>query len=141
LGVAVRLAATERQAEAVRIGALRDALAMELTESVPDLRVTAEAAPRAPHVLNLLVAGADSEALLMHLDLAGVAASSGSACTTGALEPSHVLTGMGLPREVAVGAIRLSLGRETVAADVARVAEVLPKVVEKVRKLGVVLGR
>ncbi len=141
LGVAVRLAQRERAAEAARIGALRDELARQLAASVPDLQVTAASAPRAPHVLSVRISGADSEALLMHLDLAGVAASSGSACTTGTVEPSHVLTAMGLPREEAVSAIRLSLGRETDAADIARAAEVLPKVAEKVRKLGAVLGR
>jgi cysteine desulfurase len=141
LGVAVRLAQREQAAEAGRIGALRDELATRLAHSIPDLQVTAASAPRAPHVLGVRIAGTDSEALLMHLDLAGVAASSGSACTTGTVEPSHVLTAMGLSREEAIGAIRLSLGRETEAADIARVAEVLPRVVEKVRKLGVVLGK
>jgi cysteine desulfurase len=92
-------------------------------------------------VLNLSVAGADSEALLMHLDLAGVAASGGSACSTGAIEPSHVLVAMGVPRELALGAIRFSLGRESTMADVERVAEVLPGVVAKVRRLAGVLGR
>lgn len=141
LAVAVRLAERERVAEAIRLAALRDDLARRLLAAVPDLQVTAEAAPRAPHVLNVRIAGADSEALLMHLDLAGVAASSGSACTTGTVEPSHVLSAMGVPREDAIGAIRFSLGRETGAADIARASAVLPAVVEKVRKLGAVLGR
>ena len=77
----------------------------------------------------------------MHLDLAGVAASSGSACSTGAVEPSHVLIAMGVPRELALGAIRFSFGRESTTADVDRVAEVMPEVVAKVRKLAGVLGR
>jgi len=77
----------------------------------------------------------------MHLDLAGVACSSGSACSTGAIEPSHVLVAMGVPRELALGAIRLSLGRDTTTGDVARAAEVMPGVVAKVRKLAGVLGR
>ena len=76
----------------------------------------------------------------MHLDLTGVAASSGSACTTGAVEPSHVLVAMGLPRELALGAIRFSLGRES-TMDVDRVVEVMPSVAAKVRKLAGVLGR
>src|SRR5687768_18271598 len=75
------------------------------------------------------------------LDLAGVAASGGSACSTGAMEPSHVLSAMGVPRALALGSIRLSLGHETRAEDLDRVVEVFPKVVEKVRKLSVVLGR
>jgi cysteine desulfurase len=77
----------------------------------------------------------------MHLDLAGVAAGSGSACTTGTVEPSHVLAAMGIPRELAIGAVRFSLGRETTEADVDRVAAVVPAVVAKVRQLAGVLGR
>jgi cysteine desulfurase len=141
LGRAAALAAAEQPAEAERLGALRDELASRLREAVPDLVVNGEGAERAPHVLNVAVAGADSEALLMHLDLAGVAVSSGSACSTGAVEPSHVLVAMGVPRELALGAIRFSLGHESGPGDVARVAEVMPAVVAKVRKLAGVLGR
>jgi cysteine desulfurase len=141
LGRAATLAATEQPAESVRLGALRDELASRLRAAVPDLVVNGAGAERAPHVLNIAVPGADSEALLMHLDLAGVAASGGSACSTGAVEPSHVLLAMGLPRELALGAIRLSLGHGSSAADVARVTEAMPAVVAKVRKLAGVLGR
>jgi cysteine desulfurase len=141
MGRAVALAAAEQAREAERLGALRDALAERLLAAVPDVQVNGIGAERAPHVLNVSVAGADSEALLMHLDLAGVAASGGSACSTGAVEPSHVLVAMGLPRELALGAIRFSLGRESTMADVERVVEVMPAVVAKVRKLAGVLGR
>lgn len=141
LGRAATLAATEQAAEAARLSALRDALIDRLRAVVADVVVHGEAAPRAPHVLNVGIPGADSEALLMHLDLAGVAASGGSACSTGAMEPSHVLAAMGVPRALALGSIRLSLGHETRPADIERVAEVFPKVVEKVRRLSVVLGR
>ena len=141
LGRAAALAAAEQSAESARLAALRDALIERLRAVVPDLVVHGLAAPRAPHVLNLGIPGTDSEALLMHLDLAGVAASGGSACSTGAMEPSHVLTAMGIPRALALGSIRLSLGHETRAEDLDRAVEVFPKVVEKVRKLSVVLGR
>ena len=141
LGRAVALAAEEQAHEAGRLAALRDTLAERLAAAVSDVHVNGREGERAPHVLNLSVAGADSEALLMHLDLAGIAASSGSACTTGAVEPSHVLVAMGVPRELALGAIRFSLGRESTAADVDRVVEVMPTVVAKVRKLAGVLGR
>ncbi|MHB1328961.1 MAG: aminotransferase class V-fold PLP-dependent enzyme, partial [Gemmatimonadales bacterium] len=100
-----------------------------------------EGAPRAPHVLSLAVPGAEAEALLMHLDLAGIAVSGGSACSTGAVEPSHVLVAMGVPRQLALGAIRISLGHETREADIAQVVAVFPGIVEKVRKLASVLGR
>jgi cysteine desulfurase len=141
LGRAAALAAAEQPQEAERLRVLRDDLAARLTAAVPDLVVNAEHARRAPHVLSVAVPGADSEALLMHLDLAGVAVSSGSACSTGAVEPSHVLVAMGVPRELALGAIRLSLGHGSTAEDVARAVEVMPAVVAKVRRLAGVLGR
>ena len=141
LGRAALLAAREQPEEAPRLRALRARLAERLRAAVADLTVNGDDGDTAPHVLNVAVAGADSEALLMHLDLAGVAASSGSACSTGAVEPSHVLVAMGVPRELALGAIRFSLGRESTDEDVDRVAEVMPAVVAKVRQLAGVLGR
>jgi cysteine desulfurase len=141
LGRAARLAAEEQPAAAARLGRLREALLVRLRELVPDLVLHGEAAPRAPHIVNLGIPGTDSEALLMHLDLAGVAVSTGSACSTGAVEPSHVLTAMGVPRPIALGSIRISMGHETTSSDLDRLCEVLPGVVEKVRKLSVVLGR
>jgi cysteine desulfurase len=141
LGRAALLAAREQPEEAPRLRALRDRLAERLRDAVPDLVVNADTADTAPHVLNVAVAGADSEALLMHLDLAGVAASSGSACSTGSVEPSHVLLAMGVPHELALGAIRFSFGHDSTVDDVERVAEVMPAVVAKVRKLAGVLGR
>ncbi|HXG43878.1 MAG TPA: cysteine desulfurase family protein [Gemmatimonadales bacterium] len=141
LGRAVALAVAEQADFARRAAGLRDELAARLRAAVPDLLIAGEQAPRAPHVLTVLVPGADSEALLMHLDLAGVACSSGSACTTGSVEPSHVLTAMGVPRDLALGAVRFSLGRTTTASDVERAAAVFPRVVEKVRRLAGVLGR
>jgi cysteine desulfurase len=141
LGRAALLAAQEQAEESRRLAELRDDLAERLRAAVPDIAINGDTGARAPHVLNVSVAGADSEALLMHLDLAGVAASSGSACSTGSVEPSHVLVAMGVPRDLALGAIRFSFGRESVAADVERTAEVMPAVVAKVRKLAGVLGR
>jgi len=141
LGRAGELAAAEQAELGPRLAALRDELAGRLAASVPELVIIAEPSERAPQVLSVAVSGADSEALLMHLDLAGVAASSGSACSTGAVEPSHVLVAMGVPRELALGAIRFSLGRETSRDDIERVVAVFPGVVDKVRKLASVLGR
>ncbi|HEX6407914.1 MAG TPA: cysteine desulfurase family protein [Gemmatimonadales bacterium] len=141
LGRAVQLATAEREALAQRLMKLRDELARRLRATVPDLTVNAEGSERAPHLLSIAVEGADSEALLMHLDLAGIAASSGSACSTGAVEPSHVLIAMGVRRELALGTIRFSFGRESSMDDVDRAAEAVPAVVAKVRKLAGVLGR
>jgi cysteine desulfurase len=141
LGRAAQLAASEQAFTAERLSTLRNELAVRLKAAVTDLIVNAEQSPRAPHLLSITVRGADSEALVMHLDLAGVAASSGSACSTGAVEPSHVLVAMGVPRELALSAIRFSLGRESTPEDIDRAVEVLPAVVDKVRKLAGVLGR
>jgi cysteine desulfurase len=141
LGRAAQLAAAEQSFLAERLCALRNQLAARLKALVPDLVVNAEDTPRAPHLLSVAAQGADSEALIMHLDLAGIAASSGSACSTGAVEPSHVLVAMGVPRELALSAVRFSLGRESSQADVDRTVEVVPQVVAKVRKLAGVLGR
>src|ERR1043166_217676 len=141
MGRAATLAVQEQSDLAERLAALRDDLAGRLRAAVPDLVVHGEGSPRAPHVLNVGVPGTDSEALLMHLDLAGVAASGGSACSTGAVEPSHVLTAMGVPRALALGSIRMSLGHDSVPEDIERAVEVFPGVVEKVRQLAVVLGR
>ena len=141
LGRAAELAVAELDAQAVRLGELRDQLTRRLREGISDIVINAEDTRRAPHILSVTVPGTDSEALLMHFDLAGIAVSAGSACTTGAVEPSHVLTAMGIPREMALGAIRFSLGHETTQADVDRAVEVFPTVVAKVRKLSGVLGR
>jgi cysteine desulfurase len=141
LGCAARLAAAEQSHEAGRLGALRDQLQERLLAAVPESAVNAAGSNRAPHVLSFAVPGADAQALLMHLDLAGVAASGGSACSTGAVEPSHVLVALGAPREVALGTVRFSLGRETTQGDMDRVVEVFPAIAARVRALSGVLGR
>lgn len=141
LGRAAKLAAAGQATDARALESLRDELWEQLRSAVPDLVRHAADGPHAAHILSVSVPGADSEALLMHLDLGGVCASSGSACTTGSVEPSHVMQAMGVPRDLALGALRFSLGHETTRADIARAVEVFPKVVEKVRKLSVVLGR
>lgn len=141
LGRAAVLAVREQAAERTRLEQLMSELLLGLRAALPEAVLAGEGAPHAPHILNLMVPGTDSEALLMHLDLAGIAASGGSACTTGAIEPSHVLLSMGYPRELASGAVRFSLGRETTQADVVRATEAVPAVVARVRRLASVLGR
>lgn len=141
LGRAVELAVTEQGEEAGRFETLRDDLASRLAAGIPDLMILAEASPRAPHILNVAVPGTDSEAMLMHLDLAGVAASSGSACTTGSVEPSHVLSAMNVPRPLALAALRFSFGHESTPNDVSRAAQAVPRCAEKIRRLAGVLGR
>ena len=141
LGVAARLAAEEQQALAVRLRDLRDELERRLVAVVPDALINGSQGARAPHISNASIPGTDSEALLMHLDLAGIACSSGSACSTGAVEPSHVLSAMGVPRELGVAALRFSFGKDSTADDVEAVAAALPRIVEKVRSLSTVLHR
>jgi len=143
LGRAVELAAAEQVELAPRLAALRQDLATRIQAIVPDAVVhgAGTVATQAPHVLNVSIPGTDSEAMLMHLDLAGIACSAGSACSTGAAEPSHVLTAMGVSKELGMAALRFSFGRTSTAADVEAVAGALPKIVEKVRGLAAVLHR
>src|SRR5258706_14326098 len=141
LGAAAELAAREQAALAPRLTALRDDLERRLLAIVPDAVIHGWQTERAPHVSNASIPGTDSEALLMHLDLAGIACSSGSACSTGAVEPSHVLSAMGVPRDLGVAALRFSLGKDRTAEDLEALVQVLPRVVEKVRSLSAVLHR
>jgi cysteine desulfurase len=141
LGRAAELAAAEQADFARRAGALRDELERRVRELLPDVVFHGVEAARAPHVSNMSIPGTDSEALLMHLDLAGIACSSGSACSTGSVEPSHVLTAMGVPRELGVAALRVSFGRETTPDDLEALLAVLPKVVDRVRALSAILHR
>ena len=103
--------------------------------------VHAARAERGPNILNVSVPETDSETMLMHLDLAGLACASGSACSTGSVEPSHVLTAMGVPRDLAVAAVRLSVGCLSRIEQVPLVVETFTACVAKVRKLRAVLAR
>jgi cysteine desulfurase len=141
LGKAVELAVAEQAELAVRLAALRDALERRVLAVVPDAVINGWQSERAPHVSNISIPGTDSEATLMHLDLAGIACSAGSACSTGAVEPSHVLSAMGVPHDLGVAALRFSFGRDNSLEDVEAVAAAIPKIVEKVRRLGAVLHR
>ena len=135
LGVAARLAAQEQQALAARLRELRDELERRLLAIVPDALINGWQSERAPHISNASIPGTDSEALLMHLDLAGIACSSGSACSTGSVEPSHVLTAMGVPRDLGVAALRFSFGKESSLEDLEAVTAAFHKIVEEVRCL------
>jgi cysteine desulfurase len=141
LGKAVELAVAEQAELASRLTVLRDALERNVLAVVPDAVINASQSQRAPHVSNISIPGTDSEAMLMHLDLAGIACSAGSACSTGAVEPSLVLSAMGVSRDLGVAALRFSFGPDNSLEDVEGVVAALPKIVEKVRALGVVLQR
>jgi cysteine desulfurase len=135
LARAAELAVEEREQECARLERLRDRLQAALLERIPDAVVHGRGARRAPHILNISVPGTDSESLLMALDLAGVAASSGSACQSGSVTPSHVLAALGVPSELAGAAIRMSLGSMTTDDGVERVSELFPALIQKARRL------
>ncbi len=141
LGRAALLAVQDLDAHTTHTRMLRDDLAARLRGAIPDLVVHGLDAERAPHVLSVSVPGAEAEAILMHLDLAGICCSGGSACSTGAVEPSHVLLAMGVARPLALGTLRFSFGPESTAADIARVAELFPPIVARARRLATSLGR
>ena len=140
-GRAVELAVAEQPAKAAAWAAMRDALQRAIIERVPDAIVHGAAAPRAPNILNVTAPGTDSESVLMHLDLAGIAAASGSACTTGSVEPSHVLLAMGVPAGLAAAGVRFSFGPLSSAEQVPRIADTYARVVAKVRQLRRALSR
>jgi cysteine desulfurase len=135
LARAAELTVAEREAECRRLHALRERLETALLRRIPDAVIHGRGAPRAPHVVNVSVPGTDSESLLMALDLRGVACSAGSACQSGSITPSHVLTALGVPADLASAAIRMSLGSLTTDEGIARVAELFPTLVEKARRL------
>jgi cysteine desulfurase len=140
LARAAELALEEHHAEYARVATLRDTLERALLERIPDAVVHGRSGPRAPHIINVSVPGTDSESLLMALDLAGVAASSGSACQSGSITPSHVLSAIGVTPDLASAAIRLSLGALTTDACIARVAQLFPALIDKARRLSGTAG-
>lgn len=138
LAIACELAVAERDADIAHLLALRDRLESRLLEGVPDAVIHARGAVRAPHVTNVSIPGTDAETLLMALDLRGVQASGGSACQSGSVGASHVLAAMGVPPELAVGAMRLSLGKLSTEAGVDRAVDVLVTLARKARGLAAV---
>lgn len=134
-GVAAQIAAKEVTQEAERLGRLRNALQAGIVEAIDGVRVNAENASRLAGTLNVCIEGVEGESLLLMLDGKDVAASSGSACTSGSLDPSHVLLAMGISPELAHGSLRLSLGRGTTEQDVDYVLQVLPPIVERLRSI------
>jgi cysteine desulfurase len=133
MAAAAAVTARTRAEEVKRVAALRDRLAEGITRAVTGVVVTAVAAPRTAGTLHLRVAGVESEALVFALDQLGLCASAGSACASGALEPSHVLAAMGVDAASARGALRLSLGWSTTAADIDAALVAIPKATEDLR--------
>ena len=137
IGKAIELATADLEAKAAKTAALRDRLMDGILERIPDVRVNGSRTERLPNNVNVSVRYIEGESMLLRLDLAGIAASSGSACTSGSLDPSHVLLAIGLPHEVAHGSLRMTLGSDTTDADIDRVLEVLPEIVSGLRAMSV----
>jgi len=135
LALALERASADQEASCARVGALRDAFEREVLARIADVTVNGGGVSRVPNTSNLHFHGADGEALLIALDLEGICVSSGSACASGTLTPSHVLTAMGLTPAQAHGSLRFSLGASTTAAEVERVVQALCTHVPRSREL------
>jgi len=135
LGKAIELATADIKGHNVRIAALRDRLLKGILETIPYARLNGHPVKRLPGNLNVSFEFIEGESMLLWLDDEGICGSTGSACTSGSLEPSHVMLAIGLPPEVAHGSLRLTLGDANTEQDVDRVLDVLPKVVAKLREM------
>ena len=135
LGKAAEIAQEEMVEEEKRVRALRDELERRLLERIPEVVLNGHPQNRLYNTLSICVKYVEGESMLLNLDREGICASSGSACTSGSLEPSHVLLAMGVPPEIAHGSLRFSLGKFNREEDVERVSEVLPSIVEELRKI------
>jgi cysteine desulfurase len=139
MGVAIELAVAERDATVKRVRKLRDRLRAAVL-AVEGVELTGHPRERLPNLLSVVVGEADGASIVVKLDLAGIAGSVGSACTTGSTEPSHVLTAMGYPDDEARGSLRLSLGRTTTDAEIDTAVEVVPRILEASRAAAAVLA-
>ena len=135
LGRACELAVVSVRDERTRVAALRDRLEEGLLKTCPDATVNGDRVNRLPNTTNISFQFIEGESILYHLSDVGVAASSGSACTSGSLEPSHVIRAMGVPFTAAHGSIRFSLSRYNTEEDVDHVIEHMPAIVERLRQL------
>ena len=138
---ALDIAVEEMEAEAGRELAMRDRLWMGLQERIPDIWLNGHPTERLPGALNFRVEGVEGEAMILCLDMNRVNVSSGSACTTGSLDPSHVLLAMGIPAELAHGSLRVTLGRDNTEADVDYFLQNFPDIVARLRLMSPVYNK
>jgi len=141
LGKAIEMRALEMESEAKKLMGLKSKLKQGLIDNIPDIRFIGNQADCLPGTVNVSFDGAEGEAILLYLDLDGIAVSTGSACASGSLDPSHVLLAMGLPAEVAHGSIRISMGRHTTAEEIDYMIEKLTHSIGKIREMSTVYGR
>jgi cysteine desulfurase len=135
MGKAAQIAKASLAADAARVSTLRDTLEQAMLQRVPDSHINGAGAPRTPNTTNITFPGLEGEALVIALDLKGLACSTGAACSSGAVEPSHVLTAIGLPADEARASLRFSLGRHTTAADIDFALQAIPPAVSQLREL------
>ena len=135
MGKAIELITAEMAEENARISGLRDRLIAGILDAIPESRLNGHPTKRLPGNVNVSIRYIEGEALLLSLDMAGIAASSGSACTSGSLDPSHVLLAIGLPHEIAHGSLRLTIGRDNTQDEIDRVLEELPRIVSRLRAM------
>ena len=135
LGKAAQIAKSSLAEDAKRVSELRETLEQTLLQGVPDARVNGAGAQRIPNTTNIIFPGIEGEALVIALDLKGLACSTGAACSSGAVEPSHVLTAIGLPADEARASLRFSLGRHTTRADIDFALKAIPAAVAQLRQL------
>lgn len=134
-GKACEIAKNEMEVESKCLQSLRDSLHQKLISSIPKLTLNGHPEKRLPTTLNLGIECVEGESIMINLDLQGVAVSTGSACSSGSLEPSHVLTAMGIPHEKVHGSIRFSFGRGNTEDDISYVEKILPPIVKKIRDI------
>ena len=135
MGKAAELAAAGMEKEAVQLAALRARLEKGLGERIPHIKINGSVDKRLPNTSNISFEFVEGESLLLSLDMKGIAASSGSACTSGSLEPSHVLLAMGLTHEMSHGSVRFSLGKMNTAEEIDYLIEIMPPIVERMRSM------
>ncbi|MCP4754996.1 MAG: cysteine desulfurase [Proteobacteria bacterium] len=140
LGKAVEMRMSEMEAEAERLRGLKTMLKKGIEDTIPDIYIVGHQEDCVPNTLNVSFAGAEGEAILLYLDLAGIGVSTGSACASGSLDPSHVLLAMGLEAEQAHGSIRISLGRQNTKEDVEYMIQTLQSTIKRIRDMSTVYG-
>ena len=141
LGKAIEIADTTMEETLPKLTAMRDRLINGILERVPDCRVNGDRVDRLPGNVNISFIGIEGESLLLLLDALGIAASSGSACTSGSLDPSHVLLAIGLPHEIAHGSLRMTLDYDNTDEEIDYVLEKLPGIVERLRQMSPIYGK
>ena len=135
LGAAIQLAAENLPRHNAYLTQLRDAMIDGIMERIPHVRLNGHPRKRLPGNVNVSVRYLEGESMLLNLDLRGIAASSGSACTSGSLDPSHVLLAIGLPHEIAHGSLRFSLSEDNTLEEVEQVVDELEKIVRRLRSM------